>query len=383
MIPRLLTARLVLAALLLPATCLAAEGKSPIVLAFLYPMATNRSPEVATSVHLSLLYGRVGSVDALGLHGVVTLTGGNARGLQLTGVYAQTYGKASGVHLTGVVSYVKQDVSGIHLSGIGNVASGRLKGLEAAALLNVAGEGMSGAQLSAVFNLADSGARGFQLAGIANVVGRAFDGWQVATGLNYVTDQMVGLQFGGANAAADLRGTQIGLVNFATTTHGFQMGALNFTEEQHGVPFGMANIAGNGDVDWITYGSNLGGVNTGIGTSVRRFYTMLTAGLPDLQGDVSSTLILTWNYGYALPAGRGTSIGIDLGYAHYIPAKESDPTENDRLHFSLQARAMVERTFSRKMKGFAGGGVARIWDEYRLDAPFETEPMFFAGMALF
>ena len=380
---RLLTAHIVLAALFIPAAALATEGRSPIVLAFLYPIATNRSPEVATSVHLSLLYGRVGSVDALGLHGVVTLTGGNARGVQLTGIYAQTYGRASGVHLTGVVSYAMQDVSGIHLSGLANVAQGRLSGFEAAALANVAGEGMSGVQLSPVFNLADGGARGFQVAGIANVVGRAFDGWQVATGLNYVTDQMVGLQFGGANAALDMHGTQIGFVNFATRTRGFQMGALNFAEEQHGVPFGMVNIAGNGDVDWITYGSNLSAVNTGIGTSVRRFYSMLTAGLPDLQGDVSSTLILTWNYGYAIPAGRGTSIGIDLGYAHYIPEKVDDPNENDRLHFSLQARAMVERTFSRKAKGFAGGGVARIWDEYRLDAPAETEPLFFAGMALF
>ncbi|HET9939820.1 MAG TPA: hypothetical protein VFR25_01840 [Candidatus Eisenbacteria bacterium] len=383
MAPRLLMAHIVLAALFLSASALAAEGRSPIVLAFLYPLATNRSPEVATSVHLSLLYGRVGSVDALGLHGVVTMTGGNARGVQLTGIYAQTYGKASGVHLTGVVSYAMQDVSGIHLSGLANVAQGRLSGFEAAALANVAGEGMSGVQLSPVFNLADGGARGFQVAGIANVVGRAFDGWQVATGLNYVTDQMVGLQFGGANAALDMRGTQIGVVNFATRTRGFQMGALNFAEEQHGVPFGMVNIAGNGDVDWITYGSNLSAVNTGIGTSVRRFYSMLTAGLPDLQGDVSSTLILTWNYGYAIPTGRGTSIGIDMGYAHYIPEKVDDPNENDRLHFSLQARAMVERTFSRKAKGFAGGGVARIWDEYRLDAPAETEPLFFAGMALF
>jgi hypothetical protein len=194
---------------------------------------------------------------------------------------------------------------------------------------------------------------------------------------------VVGLQFGGENAAAHLDGTQIGVANFATTTGGFQMGALNFTQDQRGVPFGMINLAGNGDVDWITYGSNLCAVNTGIGTSVRRFYSMLTAGMPDLEGDVSSTLILTWNYGYAIPAGRGTSIGLDLGFAHYIPEKVDDPSENDRLHFSLQARAMVERTFSGKAKGFAGGGVARIWDEYRLNAPAETEPLFFAGMGLF
>ncbi|HKO22511.1 MAG TPA: hypothetical protein VJX91_07635 [Candidatus Eisenbacteria bacterium] len=383
MTTRVMTAGLMLVALFLPATSSAAESKSPIVLSLLYPIATNRSTQVATTVHLSVLYGRVGSVDALGLHGLVTLTGGEARGVQITGIYAQTYGKASGIHLTGIASYVMQDVSGIHVSGVGNLARGRLRGVQTAALFNVAGGGMSGLQLTTLFNLADAGARGFQLAGAANVVGRSFDGWQVAPGFNYVTDRMIGLQLGGANAAARSEGTQIGVANFATNAQGLQMGAVNFAEEQGGVPIGMINLAHNGDVDWITYGSNLGAVNTGVFTSVRRFYSMLTAGMPDLEGDVSNTLILTWNYGYAIPAGRGTSIGIDLGYAHYIPEKTDDPNENDRLHFALQARAMVERTFSRKAKGFAGGGVARIWDEYRLDAPFETEPLVFAGLGLF
>ena len=353
------------------------------MLSLLYPIATNRNPQVATSVHLSVLYGRVGSLNGLGLHGLVSLTGGDAGKVQVTGIYAQTYGKASGIHLSGVASYVMRDASGAHVSGIGNFARGSLRGGQAAALFNVAGGGMSGVQLTSLFNLADAGARGFQLAGVANVVGRSFDGWQVTLGFNYVTDQMVGLQLGGANMAVHNEGTQIGVANFAATTKGFQMGALNLAEEQDGVPFGMINLAGTGDVDWITYGSNLGGVNTGVYTSVRRFYSMLTAGLPDLQGDVSKTLILTWNYGYAIPAGRRTSIGIDLGYAHYIPEKTDDPNENDRLHFSLQARAIVEHTLSRKAKGFAGGGVARIWDEYRMDAPFETEPLFVAGMALF
>ena len=382
MSPRGVAAGLVLA-LFLPATGIATEGKSPIVFSFVHPISTNPNPKVVTSVHLSMLYGRAGSVDGLGLHGGVALTGGDARGLQMTLIYAQTYGKASGVHMSGVASYVLQDLSGVHLSGIGNIARGRLDGLQAATLVNIAGEGVSGMQLSTLFNLADGGSSGFQLAGVANVVGRSFDGWQVSLGFNYVTDRMAGVQLGGANAAVHVKGSQIGLANFATTTQGLQMGAVNFAEEHRGVPFGMINLAGNGHVDWITYGSNLCAVNTGIGTSVRRFYSMLTAGIPDLEGDVSSTLILTWNYGYAIPAGRATSIGVDLGYGHYIPAKEDDPEESDRLHFSLQARAMVERTFSRKMKGFVGSGVARIWDEYRLDAPFETEPLFFAGLALF
>ena len=366
-----------------PAAASAASGKSPVVLSLLYPIATSRNPQTATSVHLSVLYGRVGSLDGFGLHGLASLTGGDAKAVQITGIYSQIYGKASGIHLTGAATYVMGDASGVHVSGLANIARGRMSGIEWAGLVNMAGKGLSGIQATTLFNLADGDARGAQLSGAANAAGGSFDGWQVAPGFNYVNGRLVGLQFGGVNVAVRSEGTQIGVANFTTTAKGLQMGAFNSATEQEGVPFGMVNLAKNGDVDWITYGSNLGAVNTGVYTSIRRFYSMLTAGLPDVQGDVSHTLILTWNYGYAIPAGRRTSVGIDLGYAHYIPEKTDDPNENDRLHFSLQARAMVERTLSRKAKGFVGGGVARIWDEYRIDAPFEAEPLVFGGVALY
>ena len=384
MIPRVLVALLVIASLgAVVRPAVAAQGTSPVTLALLYPIATNRSPEVATAVHISVLYGRVGSVHGFGLHGLATLTGGDVRAFQVTGVYSQIYGNASGIHLTGAANYVMGDVSGLHVSGLANISRGRLSGIEWAGLANMTGKGMSGIQASTLLNLADGGARGFQLSGFANAAGGSFDGWQVAAGCNYIGDRLVGLQLGGVNVAGRSEGTQIGVANFTTTAKGLQMGAFNSATQQDGIPIGMINLAKNGDVDWITYGSNLGAVNTGVRTSIRRFYSMLTAGLPDVQGDVSNTLILTWNYGYSIPAGRKTSVGIDLGYAHYIPEKTDDPNENDRLHFSLQARAMVERTFSRKAKGFVGGGVARIWDEYRMDAPFETEPLVFGGVALY
>jgi hypothetical protein len=382
-IARALAGTLVIAALVWSAQASASEAPHrPVVVALLYPIGTSHNPKVATSVHLSLLYGRVGSLHGLGLHGLASLTGGDASGIQISGVYSQIYGKASGLHVTGAATYVLSDASGIRVSGIANVTKGRVGGLEAAGLINMNGKGMTGVQITSLLNVADGESRGFQLSGFANAAGGSFDGWQVASGFNYVNGRLVGLQLGGVNVAVSSEGTQIGLANFTTTAKGLQMGAFNSATQQDGIPFGMINLAKNGDADWITYGSNLAAVNTGIYTSVRRFYSMLTAGLPDVQGDVSHALILTWNYGYAIPAGRRTSLGIDLGYAHYIPEKVDDPNENDRLHFSLQARAMVERTFSRKAKGFVGGGVARISSEYRMDAPFETEPLVFGGIAL-
>jgi hypothetical protein len=379
------------AALVLVSTLVAPAGPAraqepahhPVNLTFLYPIGTNQDPNVSTTFQLSLLHGRVGTLRGFGMNGVVSLLERDLRGIQLTGVYSQVHGESRGLRVTGAANYTVGDATGLHLAGLVNVNGGAVRGFEWAGLFNLVGGRMSGIQATSLLNMVDQGAKGFQLSGFANAVGGSFDGWQLASGFNFVGDGLTGLQLGAVNVAPRMEGTQIGLANFAGPSTGLQVGMLNRAREQGGVPFGMVNLATNGDVDWVSYGSNVSGFNTGVRTSVRRFYSMLTAGLPDVQGDVSNTLILTWNYGYAIPAGQRTSIGIDVGFAHYIPEKTDDPDENDRLHYALQARALVERTLSPKVRGFVGGGLARISDEYRLDAPFETEPLFFGGVALY
>lgn len=354
----------------------------PVNLTFLYPIGTNQDPNVSTTVQLSALHGRVGSLHGLGINGVVSMLERDLRGLQLTGVYSQVGGDSRGLRVTGAANYTRGSSKGIQLGGLVNVNGGAVRGFELGGLFNLVGGTMSGIQMTSLVNMVDQRAKGFQISGFANAVGGAFDGWQVAPGFNYAGGGLVGLQLGIANVTPGMEGTQIGIANFAARSTGLQVGAFNRAEEQRGIPFGMVNLAKNGDADWILYGSNVSGFNTGVRTSVRRFYSMLTAGLPDTRGDVSQTLILTWNYGYAIPAGRRTSVGVDLGFAHYIPEKVDDPEVNDRLHYALQARALVERTLNAKLRGFLGGGVARISDDYRLQAPFEAEPLFFGGVAL-
>jgi hypothetical protein len=371
-------------AVALAAPAFAAEPKAaPVSLAILYPISTNQDPDVSTTIQLSALYGRVGSVRGLGLNGAVSLFGNDLRGIGVTGLYSQVNGEARGLRLTWGANYTIGDSRGVQIAGLVNVNRGQTKGLQYGGLFNLVGKSMSGLEASSVLNMVDQDGRGIQLSGFGNAIGGSFDGWQVAAGFNYVGNRLVGLQLGGVNTAVQMEGTQIGLTNFSQRSTGLQIGVLNSSDEQKGVPVGMVNLARNGDVDWVTYGSNISGFNTGLRTSIRRFYSMLTAGMPDAQGDVSQTLILTWNYGYAIPAGKRTSVGLDLGFAHYIPEKTDDSTENDRLHFAIQARGLVERSLSRKARGFIGGGVARIASKYRLDAPFETKPMFFGGVALY
>ncbi|HEU5311217.1 MAG TPA: hypothetical protein VFV24_07160, partial [Candidatus Eisenbacteria bacterium] len=382
----LIRAALATALLGLAVSCPAAAQEAkhhPVNLTFLYPIGTNQDPNVSTTFQLSVLHGRVGSLRGLGINGLVSMVERDMRGIQLTGAYSQVGGDSRGLRVTGVANHTKGDASGIHVAGIANVNRGTVGGLELGGLMNLVGGNLRGIQMTALANVVDQGAKGFQISGFANAVGGPVDGWQLASGFNYAAGGLVGLQLGGANVAPRMEGTQIGIANFAARSTGLQVGMFNRAEQQEGIPFGMVNLARNGDADWVNYASNVSGFNTGVRTSIRRFYSMLTAGLPDLKGDVRQTLVLTWNYGYAIPAGERTSIGIDLGFAHYIPEKVDDPDENDRLHYALQARALAERTLSQKMKGFVGAGVARISDDYRLDAPFTTEPLFFGGVALY
>jgi hypothetical protein len=101
-------------------------------------------------------------------------------------------------------------------------------------------------------------------------VGGSYDGWQVAPGFSYVSDRLVGLQFGGVNMAVRSEGTQIGLPNFTTTAMGSRW-APSIPRRAEGRSVGMVNLAKNGDADWIPTEQSRRG-EPGIYTSVRRFY---------------------------------------------------------------------------------------------------------------
>ena len=360
----------------------AESGSAPVVLSLLYPISTNQNADVSTSLELSALHGKIGSLHGLGLNGAVSLVGRDVKGVQLNGLYSQVGGEVRGIQLTGVVNYAEGDVKALQAAGLVNVDRAGFSGFQYAWLFNLVGGSVSGIQGSSLLNIAEKGGKGAQFSGFANSSGGDFGGVQMSSGFNFVSGASRGLQLAGVNMAVEARGVQIGLANFGRTTTGLQLGLLNSGGDQKGLPVGMVNLAKDGGVDWIAYGSNTAGFNAGVRTTIRRFYSMLTAGIPDVQGDVSKALILTWNYGYTIVAGPKNSIGIDAGFAHYIPEKVDDPNENDRLHYALQGRGLFERVLSPKVRGFVGAGVAQIYSEYGSGASSETEPLFFGGVAL-
>jgi len=368
----------------MPAATAAEPAHHPVNLSLYYPVATSGDPDLTTTFRLAVLYGRVGEIRGLDLTGGVSVIGRDMRGLQLAGLYSHVGGDLRGVGLTGLVSRVQGDVVGVQAAGLANVDRGRVRGVQLSGLFNFAEGGHSGVQIASVYNYAQGPSGFLQYSAVANVSDGGYAGFQIAPGFNFASPYIAGVQLGAANLAAEMSGIQIGLVNLTRQGHGLQLGALNLNGSHDGVPIGLYNgDRDHGRVDWVTFGSNLAAVSTGVRTTVNGFHSMLTAGYGDLQGDIEKAGFLTWNYGYSWRLGGRWRLLLDGGIAHIMPEKSSDPDENDRLHFALQARALAEIRFGPRASAFAGGGLSFIWDEYSTSASQETEPLIVAGISLF
>ncbi len=377
-----------LAGLLILAVASGAAGSEaahhPANVTLFYPAGTNQDPDITTNFRLSLIYGRVGAIRGVDLNTGISIIQRDMRGLQVTLLYSQVGGYFGGVAATGLVNYFQGENRGVQVAGLTNFDQGYFRGLQYAGLFNYTGSAFHGAQISNVFNANHGEGSFLQLSGVANMNEGDFRGVQLGGGLNFTGAQLTGAQVALVNMAVEVEGFQGGLINLGGTVSGIQVAALNLHRQNDGVPVGFINIAeDNGGEDWITFGSNLGAINTGLRTTVNRFYSMFTVGYSDLQGDIEKTAFLSWNFGYAAPLSESWKLDFDLGYVHIMPEKSDDPGLNDNMHWALQGRVLAEVRLSSKLAAFGGGGVSSIWSEYSSDAEQKTEPLGVLGISLF
>jgi hypothetical protein len=361
---------------------LAESSHHPVNLSFLHPISTNKDTDISTNFRLNLLYGHVGTVRGVDINGIVSRNGSDMRGLQLTGAYSQIEGDFGGCSFTGLVNYVGSEGWGFQLAGMVNYNRGSFTGIQYSGLFNFTETEFTGVQLATVFNLNNGGGKYLQYATIANANAGIFRGAQLSFGINY-SSELKGLQFGLTNVASRCRGIQAGISNFAGVVDGVQIGIINVAREINGVPVGVVNWARNGEKDWVTYGSNLAAVSTGLRTSVKGFYSMFVVGVGDLQDEENYTLSFSWHYGHAFSVSEKWNIDTDLGFVHLIPESSDDPAENDNLHFAVQARLLGEYRFSEKATIFAGGGISMLFSEYSAEASSDFDPLIVLGFSVF
>jgi len=362
-----------------------AAGKQTINLSFFHPIATNKDTDITTNFRLNLMYGHVGEIRGIDLNGLVSKVNRDVRGLQLTGIVSNIGGEMRGVALTGGVALVKQDIVGIQVTGISNYNEGNVKGLQYATLFNFVQGDLRGLQWSPVMNLVDGDGSWFQLGGVANVTAGNFRGFQLGTGFNLTAEKLTGAQLGVGNFAHEFKGVQAGVFNVAREANGLAIGLFNWQRNFDGVPIGLVNMSENGNGDWVTFGSSLSAVNTGVRTIVNNWYSVLYAGYYDAAESRDSTTFVGWQYGYDFSLGESGKFHIspDLGYVHIEPTDDGNPLTNDESQFAIQARAAVEYRFNKKISVFLGGGAYVRWSAYSSSADTKTEGMGFGGISLF
>ena len=352
-------------------------------LQLLHPIATSPNPETTTNFRLSIFYGRSGAIHGLDLNAVAGVTSGDVTALQLTGLYTRTGGIFRGMAFTGGISHLKSGGAGFQVSGLANYDEDVFAGLQMAGLFNYTSRGFAGAQVSAVMNLNDGGGTFLQASSVANVNAGPFAGAQVAAFLNAANAQMGGGQLALVNFAENLNGIQLGFLNLANEFHGLQIGFINLNNEFSGTPIGLINMDDHSRKEWMFYASNLSLLNIGFRTVLNKWSSVLSAGYGDVQGDVEASLFLGWNFGRVIPLTKRWDLTIDLGYQHIMPKVSNNPDENDRLHYSLQARALGDFHLNDSL-GFVGSvGSSTVFSEYKSGADNETDLLFSAGIVLY
>jgi len=352
-------------------------------LQLLHPIATSPDPETTTNFRLSVFYGRSGGVHGLDLNAVAGISSGEVTAFQMTGLYARTGGIFRGMSLTGGLSHLKAGGAGFQFSGLANYDEDAFAGLQMAGILNYTSRAFAGAQISSLMNLNDGAGTFLQLSSVANVNAGPFAGAQVSVFINAANNRIGGGQLAIVNYAESMNGFQVGILNFSNEFHGLKVGLVNTSHEFSGTPIGMINMDDHSRKEWMFYGANLSLVNLGFRTVLNNWSSIVSAGYGDVKGDVEASLFLGWNFGRNIPSNERWDLTIDLGYQHIMPKASNNPGENDRLHYSLQARALGEFHLNDGLGLVGSVGSSTVFDEYKSGAGSKTDLLFSAGIVLY
>jgi hypothetical protein len=247
----------------------------------------------------------------------------------------------------------------------------------------VVGNRFEGIQASGIFNVAGESFKGIQASGIFNVTGESFLGLQASGFINISGKTCRGLQLAPINIAADLKGIQVGLINVSGTSDGVQLGLINYSKKENkGVPIGAINLAQNGRIKFVSWGSNLMGFNAGVKFMVNDFYSILYIGGFNLEKDINKSLATGVQYGVRFPF-KKTYLDIDLGFMNIDNDKLFEAHEYTMDHHVINARALLGIHLSKNLSIFAGGGINYLFNHYEKIDSGEYLPMFFAGIEIF
>jgi hypothetical protein len=285
-----------------------------------YPLSLNKTKLDSTNLNLSLFYGRVGHVR--------------------------------GLDLGGIVSVVEKDLTGVEVCGLSGIVKNNTNGGQISGLFNMAGKDFKGMQLSGLMNFTGDNGTGVQISGLLNMVGN------------------------------NMRGLQLGLVNVAGHMRGVQVGIVNVAKKQSGLPIGLVNLGQDGNCSWISWASNLVGVQSGLKIQLGSIYTILSLGSFNLYKDIEPSLAYGFHYGLHVPLKR-CYLNIDMGVTKIDNKSLFYSSKGEIDQTMLDVRGILGFRISRQFALFLGAGLARIYDHKTSYSEGEYQFTFLAGVELF
>lgn len=380
-----------------------------------YPVSLNQSPSDSVNVNLSLIYGRVSSVSGLDFSLAASAVHDNMKGIQIAGLSGVVGEEAQGIQVSGLVSVAGESFAGLQSSGLITVAGEELNGFQTAGLINVAGktgrwfqasglanvagedfeggqfsglfniagEHMKGIQAGGLFSIAGETMEGLQASGLFNIVGERFQGLQVSGLFNVAGESLKGLQAGPVNIAAGSRGVQIGLVNIGETCDGLQIGLVNYAKGEHrGFPLGAVNLAENGTINGVIWGSNRTAVSGGMKFYIGRWHSVVSLGIGNLEENLAESLTWGVHYGTTFTAGK-MAVQPEVGYRYRDNYGLSQSSAAEPDQHLLEARLLFKLRLSSEISILLGGGIERAYDSGPEERNARSSFLFNAGLELF
>ncbi|MDH4217936.1 MAG: hypothetical protein OEW23_04065 [Candidatus Aminicenantes bacterium] len=362
-----------------------------------YPVSINKTQHDSVNINLTLLYGRVGTVRGLDLAIGASALEHGLEGFQLAGFFGVSGDYVSGAQVSGLINVCGENLKGGQVGGLINIIGSKgqgfqiagglnisgdsLHGFQASGLFNIVGERFQGLQATGGFNIVGESCVGYQGAGLFNIVGEDFTGLQTSGLFNIVGENLTGAQIGVVNVAPYFSdAAQIGIFNVSDEMRGFQLGVVNWNDETFGIPVGLVNVSKKeGRIRWISWGSNISSINSGVKFEVDKIYSIVSLGYYNYYLSKGTALSYAGYYGVYLFQ-DSSSFSIDLGYMYMDNKKifKSNPEESDQ-HIIL-TRAVMSIAISSRVSLIGGGGLSYIVDRHRSIDRGEVYPIFFFGV---
>ncbi len=136
------------------------------------------------------------------------------------------------------------------------------------------------------------------------------------------------------------------------------------------------------DFQWITYGSNITQITTGLQFSHKRWYTELTLGGFSAYDNREAAFFLGLNLGHRFPVKSWLNLTADLGYRHIIPDGSDNPAMDTSKFSTLDVRIRLEAVLGRYMSVFIGGATTNIYTDSSFGTVDTNENSIFWGVGL-